>query len=298
MLDVFAGNRELLDSAARLYQEWRAAAAELEELERNEQEKLRLLDLWSFQRKEIESAALVPDEDSAARERTARAAERPEITGERGHGLRRGVRESGIGRGPGAHCRQARGRVVPHRCHARWLARAPEIRRIEPAGSRLRAARLFVRVGSQSRRGWKRWRTRLEAIDSPQAEVRSRRLPKSSRSWRKCAGRSRAWSRPVSAWRRCASSASALAAEFEKLAGALTEARAGGGAAARETRRGGTGAIGDGAHRVPRVDGGGALVRGGCGPGGVSGVAESGRRAAAAGKGGLGRRDFPSSRWR
>ena len=44
--------------------EWRAAAAELEELERNEQEKLRLLDLWSFQRKEIESAALVPDEDT------------------------------------------------------------------------------------------------------------------------------------------------------------------------------------------------------------------------------------------
>jgi DNA repair protein RecN (Recombination protein N) len=63
MLDVFAGNRELLDSASRLYQQWRAAAAELEELERNEQEKLRLLDLWSFQRKEIESAALAPDED-------------------------------------------------------------------------------------------------------------------------------------------------------------------------------------------------------------------------------------------
>jgi len=50
MLDTFAGNRDLLDSAARLYREWRAAAAELEELERNEQEKLRLLDLWSFQR--------------------------------------------------------------------------------------------------------------------------------------------------------------------------------------------------------------------------------------------------------
>jgi DNA repair protein RecN (Recombination protein N) len=64
MLDVFAGNRDLLDSAARLYRGWRAAAAELEELERNEQEKLRLLDLWSFQRKEIESAALGPDEDT------------------------------------------------------------------------------------------------------------------------------------------------------------------------------------------------------------------------------------------
>jgi DNA repair protein RecN (Recombination protein N) len=64
MLDVFAGNRDLLDSLARLYREWRAAATELEELERNEQEKLRLLDLWSFQRKEIESAALTPDEDT------------------------------------------------------------------------------------------------------------------------------------------------------------------------------------------------------------------------------------------
>ena len=65
MLDGFAGNRELLDrGGATSISEWRAAAAELEELERNEQEKLRLLDLWSFQRKEIESAALVPDEDT------------------------------------------------------------------------------------------------------------------------------------------------------------------------------------------------------------------------------------------
>jgi DNA repair protein RecN (Recombination protein N) len=64
MLDAFAGNRELLDNAARLYREWRAAEEELQELERNEQEKLRLLDLWSFQRKEIESAQLAPDEDT------------------------------------------------------------------------------------------------------------------------------------------------------------------------------------------------------------------------------------------
>ena len=64
MLDAFAGNRGLLDGAARLHHEWRSAAAELEALERNEQEKLRLLDLWSFQRQEIENAALVPDEDT------------------------------------------------------------------------------------------------------------------------------------------------------------------------------------------------------------------------------------------
>src|SRR4051794_8678128 len=47
MLDAFAGNRELLDRVAAIYTQWRGAAAELEELERSEQEKLRLLDLWS-----------------------------------------------------------------------------------------------------------------------------------------------------------------------------------------------------------------------------------------------------------
>jgi DNA repair protein RecN (Recombination protein N) len=65
MLDSFAANRELLDRTAELYREWRGAALELEELERSEQEKLRLLDLWSFQRKEIEGAELEPDEDTA-----------------------------------------------------------------------------------------------------------------------------------------------------------------------------------------------------------------------------------------
>jgi DNA repair protein RecN (Recombination protein N) len=65
MLDAFAADREVLDRAAELYQQWRSTAAELEELERSEQEKLRLLDLWSFQRKEIESAALAPEEDVA-----------------------------------------------------------------------------------------------------------------------------------------------------------------------------------------------------------------------------------------
>jgi DNA repair protein RecN (Recombination protein N) len=65
MLDAFAGGRELLDRASSTYHEWRAAAAELEELERSEQEKLRLLDLWSFQRREIDGAALKPDEEAS-----------------------------------------------------------------------------------------------------------------------------------------------------------------------------------------------------------------------------------------
>ena len=65
MLDAFAAHRELLDRISGVYSAWRSTASELEELERSEQEKLRLLDLWSFQRKEIEAAALQPDEDAA-----------------------------------------------------------------------------------------------------------------------------------------------------------------------------------------------------------------------------------------
>jgi DNA repair protein RecN (Recombination protein N) len=65
MLDAFAAHRGLLDTIAGVFSQWRSAAAELPELERGEQEKLRLLDLWSFQRKEIEDAALQPDEDAS-----------------------------------------------------------------------------------------------------------------------------------------------------------------------------------------------------------------------------------------
>ncbi|MBI3472222.1 MAG: AAA family ATPase, partial [Candidatus Solibacter usitatus] len=61
MLDVFAG---VESPVADLYRRWTAAGRELEELERTEQEKLRLLDLWSFQRREIEGAGLAPGEDT------------------------------------------------------------------------------------------------------------------------------------------------------------------------------------------------------------------------------------------
>lgn len=63
MLDLFGSHREALARIAEVYQAWRGTAAELEEIDRSEQEKLRLLDLWSFQRKEIENAELEPDED-------------------------------------------------------------------------------------------------------------------------------------------------------------------------------------------------------------------------------------------
>src|SRR5208283_4319814 len=42
---------------------WRDALAEREELDRTEQEKLRLADLWAMQCKEIEAPGLQPGED-------------------------------------------------------------------------------------------------------------------------------------------------------------------------------------------------------------------------------------------
>jgi DNA repair protein RecN (Recombination protein N) len=65
MLDASGGYRQTLERVAAIYQQWRAAAAELEELERSEQEKLRLIDLWQFQRNEIESAGLEAGEEAA-----------------------------------------------------------------------------------------------------------------------------------------------------------------------------------------------------------------------------------------
>src|SRR5690242_6361982 len=65
MLDAFGGHRELLDHVAAFYSQWRETERELAELENSEQQKLRLLDLWSFQRKEIESAGLQEDEETA-----------------------------------------------------------------------------------------------------------------------------------------------------------------------------------------------------------------------------------------
>ena len=62
MLDLFAAAG---DPVRDLFERWTATRRELSEIERTEQEKLRLLDLWSFQKKEIEAAAPKPGEDTA-----------------------------------------------------------------------------------------------------------------------------------------------------------------------------------------------------------------------------------------
>ncbi len=64
MLDAFAGAEELAREVAARYRQWRSLSAELEELDRTSQEKLRLADLWAFQCKEIEAVAPKPGEDA------------------------------------------------------------------------------------------------------------------------------------------------------------------------------------------------------------------------------------------
>jgi len=55
MLDGFADAGEQVAEVAALYTRWNAASAELAELDRTAQEKLRQADLWNYQRNEIEA---------------------------------------------------------------------------------------------------------------------------------------------------------------------------------------------------------------------------------------------------
>ncbi len=63
LLDRFAGIST--DAVAEAYAGWRAAAEKLDDLERGEQDRLRMVDLWSYQRNEIEQARLVAGEEEA-----------------------------------------------------------------------------------------------------------------------------------------------------------------------------------------------------------------------------------------
>jgi len=61
LLDSYAGHD--LNDLAEKYAGWTEVRERLAQLDRDEQERLRMADLWSFQRKEIEGAKLHPGED-------------------------------------------------------------------------------------------------------------------------------------------------------------------------------------------------------------------------------------------
>ncbi|HXM63407.1 MAG TPA: DNA repair protein RecN [Terriglobales bacterium] len=61
LLDAYAGSQ--LDAVSEVFAGWKATARRIEELEHGEQDRLRLLDLWTFQKKEIEDAKVQAGED-------------------------------------------------------------------------------------------------------------------------------------------------------------------------------------------------------------------------------------------
>jgi DNA repair protein RecN (Recombination protein N) len=63
LLDRFAGLS--LEAVAHAHADWKDAATKLEELLQGEQDRLRMVDLWSYQSKEIAAARLQPGEDAA-----------------------------------------------------------------------------------------------------------------------------------------------------------------------------------------------------------------------------------------
>src|SRR4051794_13926262 len=63
LLDRFAGSH--LDAVAAAHAAWREVVRRLADLERDEQDRLRMADLWSFQYKEIEAARISAGEDEA-----------------------------------------------------------------------------------------------------------------------------------------------------------------------------------------------------------------------------------------
>jgi DNA repair protein RecN (Recombination protein N) len=61
LLDTFAGTGN--EPAAEAFSNWKNVTNRIHELERDEQDRLRLLDLWTFQKREIEDAKLQAGED-------------------------------------------------------------------------------------------------------------------------------------------------------------------------------------------------------------------------------------------
>jgi len=61
LLDTFADSQ--IDPVGEAYAGWKQIRTRIEELERGEQDKLRLVDLWTFQKREIEEARLQSGED-------------------------------------------------------------------------------------------------------------------------------------------------------------------------------------------------------------------------------------------
>ena len=60
-----------IEATSVAFASWKSTAHRIEELEHGEQDRLRLLDLWTFQKREIEDAKLHPAKTNASKPRSA-----------------------------------------------------------------------------------------------------------------------------------------------------------------------------------------------------------------------------------
>ena len=61
LLDQFAGTQ--LEPLQQAFDEWKQIKSRIDDLQQGEQERLRLVDLWTFQKREIDEAKIQPGED-------------------------------------------------------------------------------------------------------------------------------------------------------------------------------------------------------------------------------------------
>src|SRR5205823_14220107 len=61
LLDTFGDTQT--DATAQAFSKWKNVRTRIEDLERDEQDRLRVLDLWTFQKREIDDAKLQVGED-------------------------------------------------------------------------------------------------------------------------------------------------------------------------------------------------------------------------------------------
>jgi DNA repair protein RecN (Recombination protein N) len=61
LLDAFAGTQ--LDAVAEAFEKWKQIASKIQDLETGEHDRLRLVDLWTFQKREIDDARIQSGED-------------------------------------------------------------------------------------------------------------------------------------------------------------------------------------------------------------------------------------------
>ena len=159
MLDEFAGATGRVEELGALWRELRSLTAELEEMDRREQEMLQKKDLWRFQKEEIESARLKPREDVELGQELRVLANVVKLKEQAGQAF--------------ASLSEAEGNILESLAIA--VKSLNDLRRIdahlEPVAEALRGAELSL---SEAARDLGRYLDRLEADPNRLAEVESR----------------------------------------------------------------------------------------------------------------------------